>query len=126
MGSRLVGGDLLLLCLRANRNSFRARNRILESYNDRGICCVGGFPNRRQVKQFSRMKFRCTSRYTRNNRLQDCCSDKSSSNSRRHSQRFNGSGTCESLLSGAWAVVFVPERLASLPFSYPTCRIRLP
>ena len=47
MISRLVGGDLLLLCLRANRNLFRARSRILESYNDRGICCVGaGFPNR--------------------------------------------------------------------------------
>ncbi len=55
-GSRLVGGDLLLLCLRANRNLFRARSRILESYNDRGICCVGaGFPNRRRVEQFSQM-----------------------------------------------------------------------
>src|SRR6266436_9736290 len=54
--SRLVGGDLLLLCLRANRNLFRARSRILESYNDRGICCVGaGFPNRRRVEQFSQM-----------------------------------------------------------------------
>jgi len=51
-----VGGDLLLLCLRANRNSFRARSRILESYNDRGICCVGaGFPNRRRAETFSQM-----------------------------------------------------------------------
>ena len=48
-GSRLVGGDLLLLSLRANRNSFRVRSRILGSYNDQGIWSVGaGFPNRRR------------------------------------------------------------------------------
>jgi len=49
---RLVGGDLLLLSLRANRNSFRVRSRILGSYNDQGIWSVGaGFPNRRRAEQ---------------------------------------------------------------------------
>ena len=46
----------MLLCLRANRNSFRARSRIRGSYNDRGICCVDtGFPNRRRTGWLSRI-----------------------------------------------------------------------
>jgi hypothetical protein len=55
-----VGGNLLLLCLRANRNSFRVRSRILGSYNDQGIWSVGaGFPNRRQAERLLCIKSAC-------------------------------------------------------------------